>query len=118
MGQLPSFDCLARAGCPKSVLCNCRDNCLIAAVLLAALFASAAPVKAEGWMFRGSYYSHQPAQGVQIGPRKVSGPIFTPPVGEYVRTGYRNINSRITVRGQHFEQINMWESWIQVGSQY
>jgi hypothetical protein len=69
-------------------------------------------------MFRGSYYTHQPAQPVQIGPRRVSGPIFSAPAGEYVRSGYRNINSRINVRGRSVEQLNIWESWIQVGSQY
>lgn len=118
MRRLPSCDCLAPARSCKSVLRVCHRKFLTPAIILVAAFAFAAPAQAESWMFRNSYYSHQPAQPVQIGPRKVSGPIFTAPVGEYVRSGYRNINSRINVRGQHIEQINMWESWIQVGSQY
>lgn len=90
---------------------------LIAATLCVSL-ASVSAVRAEGWMFNPSYYSHSPPQPVQVGPRLTGGPFYTRPQGAYINGGYRRLNSRINVKGQTVDNLNVYESWIQYGQQF
>lgn len=91
---------------------------LILALLLAAA-ALSSPAQAGGWIFGPSYYSHQPATGVRVGPRpKRSAPRYTRPSGEYVRTGYTRTYSAIRHRGRTLDEVHVIESWIQGGGQY
>ena len=92
----------------------------VALVVYALLGLASMPeaTQAESWIFNRSYYSHDPVTHVRIGRQYSSGPVYTRPTGEYVRTGYRNIRSAIQVGGQTFDNLNMWESWIQTGAQF
>lgn len=69
-------------------------------------------------MFQRSYYSHQPAQQVQLNPRSYGGPYYTRPQGEYISSGQRWIRSTINIPGATAEQINVVESWVQGGAQF
>lgn len=72
----------------------------------------------NSWVFRRSYYTHEPSMGVQIGQTASSrGPVYTRPQGEYVRGAYRNSYSVIQVNGQIWDRTWQWESWVQNGSQ-
>jgi hypothetical protein len=95
--------------------------------LLAALAATAGPAAAAqpqccptpSWMFRRSYYSHDPVTQVRIGtPYVPGGPYYTRPQGDYVRGGWRNVQNFINIQGQAYQQMNYWESWYQSGSQF
>lgn len=85
---------------------------------LALLGLACAPVQAGSWIFQRSYYSHQPAVAVPVGPQAVGGPYYTRPYGEYVRSGFRTMRTTIVVGGRSYDNTNLFESWIQVGSQY
>jgi len=89
---------------------------MIAAFLAGALAGPAAA--AESWVFQRSYYSHEPAERVQIGPRATGGPYYTRPRGVYVNSGYRNLRSTIRIGGRTYDHLNVWESWVQTGSQF
>ena len=86
-------------------------------VVLAVMACSSVSL-AESWIFKSSYYSHDPVTEVRIGRQYSTGPVFTRPQGEYVKTGYRNIRSIITTKGQTYDNLNVWESWIQTGSKF
>lgn len=73
---------------------------------------------AESWVFQRSYYSHEPAEHVQIGPRAVGGLHYSRPRGVYINSGYRNLRSTIRIGGRTYDNLNVWESWVQTGSQY
>ena len=88
------------------------------ALLLALALASVPSVWAESWIFQRSYYSHEPATPVHIGPRAVGGPYYTRQRGEYVRSGFRNLNSTINIGGGTYDNVQVYESWIQYGAQY
>jgi hypothetical protein len=71
----------------------------------------------ESWIFNRSYYSHQPASEVQVGPQSPYGPVFTRPQGAYVRGGYRRLRVGGNLRSYddyHF----FYESWFQGGEQF
>ena len=90
-----------------------------AAAIAAAVLAQASPGYAENWIFARSYYSHAPANPVQIGRRSSShGLYYTRPQGEWVRTGYRNLQSDIRIPGQTTDRYRVTESWIQYGAQF
>jgi len=91
---------------------------LLLGAAAAALLSCAAPCGAESWIFNQSYYSHDPVTRVRIGRQYSRGPVFTRSQGEYINTGYRNLRSTINIRGQTFDMINMFESWIQVGAKF
>lgn len=76
------------------------------------------PAGSTSWVFRPSYYSHDPASTVRIGRQYSHGPVFYRPQGEYIKSGYNYIRSGIQVGGQTFEQVNQWDSWYQVGGQF
>lgn len=82
------------------------------------LAASCGSARADSWIFRRSFYSHDPVTHVRIGKQFSRGPVFTRPEGEYVRTGYRNLHSTIQAGGTTYDHVNLWESWIQTGAQY
>jgi len=90
---------------------------ILVATLLAAAYGS--PARAgESWVFRPSYYSHNPVTNVRVGRQFSYGPQYTVPIGEHVRSGYRNLHSTIQVGGGTFDMVNVWEAWVQVGSQF
>ena len=76
------------------------------------------PPATGSWIFRPSYYSHDPATTVRIGRQYSHGPVFYRPQGEYIKTGLNYTRSAIQVGGQTFEQVNQWDSWYQVGGQF
>lgn len=72
----------------------------------------------NSWVFRRSYYTHDPAIPVQVGNYAVNrGPVYTRPQGEYIRGSYRNSYSMIRVNGQIWDRTYQWDSWVQTGSQ-
>ncbi len=73
---------------------------------------------ADSWLFRQSYYSHNPVTQVRVGPQVSTGPIYTRPQGAYINSGYRNMRSTIQVGGQVYDFLNVWESWVQDGQQF
>src|SRR4051812_5592922 len=72
----------------------------------------------DSWIFLPSYYSHDPTTSVRIGRQYSRGPVYTRPEGEFVNSGYRRTQGTIQVGGRVFDQVNMIESWIQVGRQF
>jgi hypothetical protein len=73
----------------------------------------------SSWLFQRSYYSHDPVTDVRIGRPTVSGgPYYTRPVGAYIKSGFRNLNSVINVGNAGADITNVWESWIQTGEQF
>ncbi len=92
---------------------------LAVAVTAALLLVGSA--RADSWIFQPSYYTQEPAPVVKIGAARylvLGGPFYTPPQGEFIRSGYRNAINTIQVGNQTFDQSNILESWIQVGAQY
>jgi hypothetical protein len=88
-----------------------------AAVVAALGLASAA--EADSYLFERSYYSHAPAKPVQLGYRApVGGPQFTRPQGMAAQSGYRWQRAQIRVGGQVVDQLNLWDSFIQVQGKY
>lgn len=85
---------------------------------LVGALAAAHSARAESWMFRRSYYSHDPATHVRIGRQYSTGPIFTRPQGEFISTGQRYLRSTIQVGGQTYDHLYLNEAWIQAGEQY
>ena len=94
---------------------------MIKHLVLAATFVSlgicfAQPARADSsWIFRRSYYSHDPITPVQIGnlsPYPVR-PVRAP--GTYVRFGYRRLHSTIRVGPWSHDHLNVYESWVQTG---
>jgi hypothetical protein len=92
-------------------------KCIIATLLAAGFWAIATSAEAGNWMFRRSYYSHDPVQPVVISPYPVTGPVYTRPQGEYVRGGYRHLHGAIHIGGNTYDHYHMWDSWFQHGSQ-
>jgi hypothetical protein len=95
----------------------------LASALLAVSFSlgiSSTTQAAESWIFRRSYYSHEPVQAVQIGPptNYKSGAYRTRDQGAYVQSGLRNYRSYIRVNGQVFDHVRVWESWVKSGRQF
>jgi hypothetical protein len=93
---------------------------MAAAFLVAALGSfSVSPVEAGSYLFERSYYSHTPERPVVIGHRApTGGPQFTRPQGVAATSGYRWQNSQTRVGGKVVDQINYWDSWIQVYGKY
>jgi hypothetical protein len=91
------------------------------AVAFVATLSLADSARADSWIFQPSYYTQEPAPVVKIGAARylvLGGPFYTPPQGEFIRSGYRNAINTIQVGNQTFDQSNILESWIQVGAQY
>ena len=91
---------------------------LMKLVALAAIWAAPQFASAESWIFRPSYYSHDPVSKVRIGRQYAGGPVFTRPTGAYVRGGWRWQNAQINIGGQIYDNDNYFESWIQHGEQF
>jgi hypothetical protein len=89
---------------------------LFAAVLALASLAGSA--QAQSWIFNPSYYSHDPISPVRVQRQYSRGPQFTPSVGQYVNSGFRQLRAQINVGGGVYDQLNMWESWVQSGGKY
>jgi hypothetical protein len=87
---------------------------------LAAATIGGRSARAASWIFQPSYYSHDPVMDVKIGPEQYhfAGPNFTRPQGEFIRSGYRNVQSLIQVGDQGTDQTQYFESWIQGGVQF
>ncbi len=84
-----------------------------------ALALPATPARAQSWVFQRSYYSHVPTTGVPIGDQGGRrGPVFVRPMGAYITVGARFLNSRITVGGQNYDHLRIYESWIQDGGNF
>ena len=75
----------------------CRHDC--GRYLLTSLPAHAAstdtdkpcptcPPGSASWVFRPSYYSHDPATTVRIGRQYSHGPVFYRPQGEFIKSGF------------------------------
>jgi hypothetical protein len=85
-------------------------------LLIAACVAAPVSAQAESWVFGPSYYSHTPYLPSQRPAAQSRGPFYNQPPGYSVKSGYRNIRGFINVGGQTFEQMNVWESWVQPSS--
>lgn len=73
----------------------------------------------SSWLFRRSYYSHEPVRPVTIARRNIAGtPQFTQPQGAYVRSGFRFSRNTINVRGLTVDNYYEFDSWVQSGAQY
>ena len=94
----------------KSLVCS-----LIA---LVAMSAGAHIASAESWIFRHSYYSHDPTTNVRIGRQYSQGPVFTRPTGGYVSGGWRWQYAPIIIGGQMYDNYNYYESWGQQGQKF
>jgi hypothetical protein len=71
------------------------------------------------WVFDQSYYSHDPVHDVRIGGRySAGGPLYSRPQGFYFSGGNRQVRSRIQIGGVTYDQLNLYESWGQQGSQF
>ena len=82
------------------------------------LLAAHNPVRAD-WVFKRSDYSRSPQWGVETGPNRFArGPYFTQPQGAVVRSGFRNLNSHQSFRGGTWDNLNVFESWIQYAEQW
>jgi hypothetical protein len=91
------------------------------AVAVALAFLAASPARGDSWIFQPSYYTQAQQPVVRIGAGRylvLGGPFYTPPQGEFVRSGFRNSINTIQIGNQTFDQVNVWDSWIQVGAQY
>lgn len=91
---------------------------LLLFVAALAVCAAASPARADDWIFARSYYTHQPVTPVEIGRRPPGGPFYTRQQGEFVRSGFRQVRSRISLPGGSFDNAQIFESWVQVGGQY
>lgn len=89
--------------------------CIAIVLAWAGLSGSA---QAQQWIFMPSYYSHHPVKPVRIQRQYSRGPVFTQQQGVAVTSGYRYIRSQINVGGGTFDQINIWDSWIEGGAKY
>jgi hypothetical protein len=72
----------------------------------------------DSWIFQHSYYSHDPVTEVRIGRQFSTGPVFTRPQGQYVKSGLRQVRSTIVTNGQTYDNLNVVETWIQSGSKF
>jgi hypothetical protein len=92
---------------------------LLSLIVFASLAGGSSSLQAaDSWIFLRSYYSHDPVSEVRIGRQFSTGPVFTRPQGQYVKSGYRQIRSIITTQGQTYDNLNVLESWIQTGSKF
>lgn len=73
---------------------------------------------APSWMFRRSFYSHQPVHEVRVGAAPRGGPRYTRGRGGYYQGGYRYLRSNIVIGGQVFDSFNVVESWGETGEKY
>lgn len=83
----------------------------------AVLICTGFPAFGGSWVFQRSYYSHSPAQRIQVGPRSYGGPYYTRAQGDFVRFGMRQVYSTIQVPGATYDNVRVWEVWVQPGSQ-
>jgi len=95
---------------------NCCSRLLL--VIGVAMTLGASPARGESWIFQPSYYSHDPATQVRIGPAPRNGPYYTRPFGAAVNAGYRHLNSSIRVGGQTSDHVHLFESWVQFREQF
>lgn len=100
---------------------------LVAAILLIATAGAMSPARGQepprppqsSWIFQRSYYSHQPANEVQVDKKVVTqGPVSTRPQGAYVRGGYRRLRVGGNLRCQNDDYHYFYESWFQRGEQF
>lgn len=92
--------------------------CLCPLFLLLASCVSLAAARADSWVFQRSYYSHQPGVPVRVGVKPAVPSYYPRPSGVYVNSGFRNLRSTIRVGGRVYDNLNVWESWIQTGAQW
>lgn len=106
---------------PKSRLRRLLTAAAALGLALGASMSLSNLAQADSWIFQPSYYTQEPQPVVRIGAARylvLGGPFYTPPQGEFIRSGYRNSINTIQVGNQTFDQTNLLESWIQVGAQY
>lgn len=85
---------------------------------LVCLMLIGSSAQAGSWVFRRSYYTHDPVTPVRIGKAAVNGPHFSRPQGAYFSGGYRWNRSQINISGHAYDHVNIFESWYQTGSQF
>ena len=96
----------------------CRRAIRAAACLFLLALLIPQPVQASDWMFRPSYYSHNPPRGVRVGQQPLPRSSYGRQFGEYFRSGYYfNGYGGINLRN-NFPRLRSYESWIQGGSQW
>lgn len=92
-------------------------RCLLPALLAAAFIAAPSAQGGDSWIFRPSYYSHDPAQEVEIAPRPSTRLYYSRPYGAYIRWGFQHTHTGPTVRSS-YDHYHFYESWIQGGEQF
>lgn len=92
---------------------------LLATLLCVTLAGSASAGDNSSWLFRRSYYSHEPVRPVTIAKRNIAGtPQFTQPQGAYFKSGFRISRNTINVRGLTVDNYYEYDGWTQTGAQY
>lgn len=91
---------------------------LLKCIALLAMLAVSQLASADSWIFRRSYYSHDPVTDVRIGRQYSQGPVFSRPTGGYYSGGWRWQNAPIIISGQMYDNYNYFESWGQQGQKF
>ena len=83
----------------------------LALILFAAIAGVAMAARAETrWVFRKSYYSHDPSSGRRVAQYARPAPAYAPPQDNYRQSGYRHIRRSLRVGGSadHLHVVQTW----------
>lgn len=79
--------------------------------MFAAIAGVALAARAEAsWIFRKSYYSHDPATGERVAQYARPEPAYVPPQDNYRQSGYRHIRNSLRVGGSA-DNLHVVQTW-------